>query len=286
MSFLKRRIDVTIKLASGTFGDAGDTVTLVGHKVGAYISMAGGDAQGALQCQIYGLPLDMLNRLTSIGPLLAVNGANSILIAAGTDGAMSTVYQGVINQSWAEMSSQPDVALNIQATSAADIAVKPANASSFKGAADAALIMGGLATMSQLKFENNGVTTTVTNAYLTGTALDQIKSLARAAHINWDIHNNTLAIWPIDGNREGIIPVLSPSTGMVGYPAFSSHGLIVTCIYNNDIKLGGKVKVESSLVVATGFWTVITVAHSLESENTGGNGQWFTTLYLVGRSNE
>ncbi|MDE1138199.1 MAG: hypothetical protein PW999_00800 [Paraburkholderia tropica] len=50
MSFLKKRIDVTISLGTGQFGESGsNTVTLSGLRVKALIQAAPGDAMPALQ---------------------------------------------------------------------------------------------------------------------------------------------------------------------------------------------------------------------------------------------
>jgi hypothetical protein len=63
---------------------------------------------------------------------------------------------------------------------------------------------------------------------------------------------------------------------MVGYPMFSSDGIIVTCLYNPDIMQGGKVNVTSSLKVACGVWNITRVSHELDSEIPGG--QWYTQV--------
>lgn len=280
MSFARRRIDVTITLGSGTFGEnAGDTVTLSGHRIVAQIVTIGGGEQPTANLQIYGLPLATINKLTTIGATMtAIRIKNSISISAGDAGsALSTIYEGVIDQAWGDFQSAPDVCLNVSAMAALDAAMKPIGANSFPGTADVATIMEILAKKGAgYGFENHGVKVTLSNPYFPGTALEQIKSCARAANINWVVINRTLIIWPKDGAVSDPVQVISPETGMVGYPAFCSNGIAVTTTFRPQTRPGSQIDVRSSLPVASGMWNVYAFQHSLESERPGG--AWFTHI--------
>lgn len=281
MSFTKKRIDVTISLGTGQFGESGaNTVTLSGLRVKALIQAAPGDAMPAAQVQVFGLPLDMVNQLTSVGLVnAAVRLQNTMLIAAGDDETgMTTVYDGTINESWGQFEGMPDVPLNVIAVAGLAASLKPVGAISFQGQADVATIMSGLAQTMGFAFENNGVQVQLANPYFPGTALAQARACARAADIYMTIDRGTLAIWPKTAARaqDGDVPLISVATGMVGYPAFSSNGISLTTLFNGQIKPGGQVQVQSSLPVANGTWFVSEVTHMLESETP--NGQWFTRV--------
>lgn len=279
MSYVRRAINVTITLGTGQFGDTlGNTVTLTGLRVLASIAAAGGDAQGQLQLRIYGLPISMINQLTTIGPIATqIRSKNTVLVAAGDVGsALTTVFEGTIDTAYGDFQGAPDVALNINALSALAAAVKPVGANSWKGSVDVAVIMETLADTMGFVFENNGVTAQLSNPYFPGTALAQVKACAKAANIRYSTDLGTLAIWPKNGFREGDIPIISKETGMVGYPLFSSNGMSVHSIFIPNIKGGSKVTVQSTLSVANGTWIVGNVVHNLESERPGG--AWFTQL--------
>src|SRR5258706_365909 len=92
--------------------------------------------------------------------------------------------------------------------------------------------------------------------YLPGTARTQMAQLAKHANINWTIDRETLAIWPSDGNRNGASPLISPHTGMVGYPSMSSVGIKLKTLFNNELRIGGQVQVQSSVTTANGTWTI------------------------------
>ena len=275
----RRRIDVTITLGEGQFGDvASSAITLTGLRIAANIAAQGGDTQGQLQLRIYGLSLSDINQLTSIGPIATqVRRQNTVQVAAGNDGeALTVVYEGVIDSAYGDFQSAPEIALNLTAFSALAAAVVPIKASSWRGTTSVDTIMSTLAKQIGFAYENNGVTATLSNPYLPGTALTQIQECATAANINYSTDKKILSIWPRTGNRAGDIPTISPSTGMVGYPVFSSNGLYINSEFIPNIKQGGKVNIESEIPVARGTWNIGSVVHNLESERPGG--AWFTQL--------
>jgi hypothetical protein len=288
MSFTRKKIDVTIQLGEGQFGASGsNTVTLSGLRVHAGIQAFGGDAQPQVQLRIFGLPLQMVNQLTAIGPInSAVLFKNSVLVAAGDDETgMQTVYDGTIWQAWGEFQGMPDAPLNVIGVGGLASALKPVQALSYTGATDVAQIMQTLAQTMGLAFENNGVSVMLSNPYLPGAALQQVRACARAANIFFAIDRGTLAIWPKTktGNqqpaRNGDAVTISTATGLVGYPTFSSNGIVLTTAFNPQIRIGGTAQVESSLPVANGKWIVNQIMHNLQSETPGG--QWFTQILGV-----
>lgn len=282
MSITRKRIDVKITLAAGSFSDGqSNTVTLRDHHVVADIANAGGESMGALQMRVYGLTPAMMTQLTTIGPINStIRAQNKIELSAGdSERGMKVVYSGVIDQAWMDFHGAPDVFFNLVAFAGLDAAVKPIAANTYKGQGDVATIMAGLAATMGVSFENNGVSSQLSNPYFSGAALTQVKECARAADIHYTIDRGVLAIWPQGGSRKGSATVISSENGMVGYPSFTSNGLTLITVFNPDIKLGGQVQVKSSLTVAVGIWTIYAVNHSLETERAGGS--WFTQIQCV-----
>ncbi len=276
----QRRIDVTITLGDGQFGETlGDTVTLTGLRVSTVINSVGGEAQGQCSARIFGLPLSVMNQLTRIGPVgYQIAAKNTILIAAGDEGsALTNVFQGAIFQAYGEMNQSPSVALNVLAFSSTVAALKPAGASSYIGSVSVATIMQDLANQAGLQFENSGVTGSLNNPYLTGSVLDQIRAVAQQARIFHTIDKGVLSIWSYNGYRTVNVDEisLSPQSGMVGYPQFNEHFLQVRSVFSPNAALGQKLTLSNSLVTsANRTWNVNGVIHSLESQMP--NGAWFT----------
>ncbi|PVX61230.1 baseplate hub protein [Paraburkholderia unamae] len=282
MAFTRKKIELTISLGTGQFGDTGaNTVTLTGLRTRAEIQQFGGDAMPQVQLLIYGLPASMINQLTAIGPVnSAVMYQNSVLIAAGDEGsALTTIYDGTIWQAWGDFNQTPDSALNIAAVGGLAASLKPVGATSFPGSADVGTIMQQLAFLAEVGFVNNGVSVQLSNPYFPGTALAQIRECAQAANINYTIENGVLQIWPKGSARNADIPTISPQSGLIGYPAFCSNGLMLTTVFNPAVVIGGVIQVQSSITAATGKWIVTQIAHSLESEMP--DGQWFTHILGV-----
>lgn len=282
MTFAQKQIQLTIGLGTGQFGDTGaNTVTVSGLRIKAEIQQFGGDAMPQVQLLVYGLPAAMINQLTTIGPInSAVMYKNSVLIAAGDAGsALTTIYNGTIWQAWGDYNQIPDTALNIAALGGLAASLKPVGASSYPGSADVGTIMQQLAILAGLGFVNNGVSAQLSNPYFPGTALAQIRECAQAANINFAVDTGVLQIWPKGAARTAAVPTISPETGMVGYPTFSSNGLMITTTFNPSVVIGGTVQVQSSIPAATGQWIATQISHSLESETPGG--QWFTHILGV-----
>ncbi len=69
MSFIKRRLNVTISLGKGEFGDEqGPDVTLSGYRMTVDIPLHTVFENSPMTLQIHGLNQDLMNKLTTIGP--------------------------------------------------------------------------------------------------------------------------------------------------------------------------------------------------------------------------
>ncbi len=279
MSFSRKRIDLTISLGTGNFGEAGqNTLTLTGLRVMCDIDEMGNESCAQAAVKIYGMTPDHMNALSALTNVAMMQRKNMIQISAGDDSGMATIFQGQIMQGLIDMSAPPDAAVNLLAWTGGFEKYAAAAPRSYPGAASVAQIMADLAAAMGYAFENNGVTAVLNTPAFPGTLWEQVRRCADAAGINWTISNGTLAIWPRGGSRvtQGV-PLISKDTGMIGYPGYATAwmGASVTTLFNPAIRIGGVVNVQSSLVtVANGYWTVRTVAHNLESELPGG--AWIT----------
>lgn len=281
MSFVQRNINLSFQLGTGDFGDTGmNTMTVSGLRVHADITEAAGPQLGQAHIDVYGLPLSTMQQLSSV---VRVNNGmplvrfNNILVAAGDAVAgMSQIFQGLISNAVIDMQAEPAAALRITATAGGFEAVEAATPTSYPGGASVAVIMQNLATKMGYAFENNGITTVLSRPYFKGSLLEQMQACAEAAYIEAKITDGVLAIWPKGGARGGVIPFISPATGMIGYPANYDLGVAVRAIFTPSLKVGGQVKVQSSLAFANGIYNIFDIAHELESETPGGS--WFSSF--------
>lgn len=277
--FTKKLIELTITLGTGDFGaDLGDTVTISGLRMMVDVVNAGGPSMGMATLRVYGLPFEMMNKLTTIGVINnAIRVKNTILIAAGdSEKGMQNVFQGVISEAFGDYNAAPDVPFNVIAYAAYDAALKPVGAISYQGATDVVGIMQTISNEMDLILDNHGVDVKLSNPYLPGTNLDRVRALATAADFRWSIDRGVLAIWPRNGARDVKVPTVSSETGMIGYPSLSSKGMDIRMAFNWNMQLGGNIMVESSLPMACGEWNIFNVSHSLSCEMP--DGPFFTRI--------
>ncbi|MCJ2052359.1 baseplate hub protein [Methylobacterium sp. J-070] len=277
MTFTRKYLDVQFQLANGQFEGGGNSAYLRGHRVSVVIEQAGAPDLGKAAIAIYGMTLSMMNQLTLLPSQLNAVGQNYVTVLAYEDGTSpSVVFKGTIMAAFVDARVQPEVGFRIEALAGLYTAVAPAKPTSVQGSADVAQTFEQIVKASGYRFENNDVNCKVQNPYLWGDANNQMRALADAAGIQWVIDRDTVAIWPRGKSRQGGPTKVSPSTGMRGYPAFTSSGIEVTTLFNPTLQYGGSIEVESQLQPACGKWNIYNIAHELESELP--NGKWFTTV--------
>lgn len=266
-------------MASGAFTEGGNAVKLPdGLRMSAYLQNAGGLSDGTMDLTIYGMTRSLMNQLSTLGIQVNLVPKNPITLTAGTAGKMPTAFTGYIIAAFADWNASPEPAFHISAHTLAAFAAAPADASSFQGSADVATIMSGFATKMGLRFENNGVTTKLSNPYFSGSLRDQARKCVQAAGIGWNNGEyGLMAIWPKTGGRGGQVPVIAapPRGSMIGFPTYTAYGIMLRNLYDPTIGLGQKVSVESS-VLTTGEWQVYSLAHHIEA--LVPDGKWESTI--------
>ena len=281
MALLERKIDLVLTYGTGQKGDGPPTsVTLSGHRVSVVATIAGGASLGDAQIRVYGLSLSLMNQLSTTGMLPTMFRRNSVTVYAGDDvNGMTMVFQGTTIAAWADMLAAPDVVFNITALAGTYEALLPIAPSSYPNGAAAAVILKNIADQMGVKFENHGVSVILPKSYFPGSARAQAEACVQAARIEWNkIDKGVLAIWPRGGSIGGLISVVSPDTGMVGYPTYTATGIIVVTQFNPTIRFGAQVEVRSMLTPANHVWIVSTLIHDIEALVPGG--KWFTQMQL------
>lgn len=273
----KKQLRFVITLGTGKFGSSNnDQITLQGFRAIADIDKAGGMMMGTLRAKIFGVKQVDMNSVTTLqwkpGTLIP----NTVEVFAIDGAAETLVFAGNIVNAWADYQSMPDVYLHIQAQSAFFNALKAIPPRSFKGGVDVASVMAQIARDLGYTFENNGVTTQLTDVYLPNSGMEQAKDLARAAGCDLYLDDKILAITPPNVPRKIIIPLISPASGLVGYPTFDGVGVNFQTLFNPAVTFGGSIKLETDVQQAAGEWVVTSVGHRLESEKPGG--AWFSTI--------
>lgn len=283
-SFTHKRLRATIKLGQGNFGEEGfDTIAFSNMRMSADVLNTTNQQMGSMQLRIWGLSFEHMQKLSVLQkPPNQPGRKNMIILEAGDDETgLHVVHEGDINLAWGDFQHQPDVYFLFQTISLLSAGIKPLPPVSYQGSADVATMMEGMAKSAGCRFENNGVDAKLSNPYFPGTAREQLRACADAAGIEWAHDRGTISIWPAKKARRGDIPVLTPTSGLIGYPAFSEFGLVVRALFDPALKIGELVEIrDSEIKPANGQWKVWELAYNLESEMPNGNWEMtFTTLW-------
>lgn len=286
MTFSTKQLQASITInpqsTTPTFaGSNGNTVAFGGPGDGALrmkaeIHNAGG-IDSTLDLSVYGLPLSVMNQLSTYGTQLNLLPKNQITLMAGDDAGLSQIYSGSIIVCVVDF-HQPEAAMRITANAAAAFSAASAQPASFIGTVDAATAMQSLASLMGLSFENNGVSVQLSNSYFYGSPRDQYNAIREHANISATISNGVLAIWPKFKNRNGQAVALSPNDGsLIDYPAYTATGVMLRALFNPSFEIGRQVTVSGSqLTPVNTSWNVYSVNHLLDAQSPGG--KWESIL--------
>ncbi|WP_374413301.1 hypothetical protein [Novosphingobium colocasiae] len=280
MAFTKRKISLQFQLGQGDFGENGaDTVELEGLRCSVNIVRVGRIGSQA-DITIYGMTLDLMNKLTVTKKVFAEQQRkNQVIVSAGDEkSGMAMCFGGTIQEAWIDARQAPDVAFYVSAISAQFDLLKPVPPVSFRGAVDAALVLSGIAEQMGYTFENGGITAVLNDPYKPGSPKSQIDSICRDIGAEYEVVEETrvLAVWPKEKSRGSQSIRIAADSGLVGYPSFTQGGIQFTTLYNPNLVFQAPVEIESKLQAASGSWKVYKLAHRLESEVPGG--QWFSDV--------
>jgi hypothetical protein len=81
-----------------------------------------------------------------------------------------------------------------------------------------------------------------------GLTRDELRNFCRANNMVWSVQDGKLTMIAGDGYVPGSIPVISPSTGLIGVPEQTEAGINVRVLLNPSIKIGQIIKLDSSNV--------------------------------------
>lgn len=289
-TFTFKQLRFTFTLANNAVfeGTGSNVLTVTGLRASVSVKGSGFPAFPEAGARIYGLRQSDMNALTALANIVQTDAPlpwqrNSVSIEADSGDGFSTVFAGQIVTAGPDYSSMPDVALQLLARVMFFDSVNPATPTAYTGATDVAVIAAAIVAKMGKVLENNGVQgITLDSPYFANTLAEQLRDLAAQSGIDVynDFGDNVVAICPKGQPRQTPTWVLSPATGLVGYPTLDSLGYTQTrAVYNPAFRFGGRVTVQGSDVPrANGAWLIRALSHNLESIKAGG--AWFSDLKL------
>jgi hypothetical protein len=199
---------------------------------------------------------------------------NLISIKAGDQGgSLSLVFQGEITKASADFNSSPNVCMQFEADSGSYPQQISSPVATVQGEAKAEDLFAKYAKEAGYTYSNEGVTSSVQNAWFPGSPIDKAQKLARDVGCELIIDDGEAVVLPAGQARSGNTVLLTKDTGLIGYPTFTQDGISCRCIFNPGLVYGGLIKVESIVPKATGAWRITKLTHNITAYTPGG-GNW------------
>lgn len=278
---MKRKIiKLTLTLQSGEVViEAKDEnrISSRGLAVSTSITYGNGAITPTAQITVYGLPIETMNKFFRVqwNTMQAI--LNTVKIEVGeSDDSLSVAYEGNITFATVNMDGSPDVSLVITSQMAIveKMTITPPFILSKGESADVADIARYLANESNYEFVNNGVTHIVTDLTLNGSTIEKIEKLSQMCDFDLYIEQKLITICKKGTARELKVPVISPLTGLIGYPAPDIRGITFSCLYDPIVRFGGIVTLKDSLIeIANADWRIYGLVSVLEANIPQGKWQ-------------
>jgi hypothetical protein len=296
-SYAAKNLRVTFVLTNNAanFSQGGNTLVIQGLRVEVTTQSSGLPAIAEATARIYGMAQAEMNVMTSlqVGATQGLN-ANLMQIDADSGDGFTTIFSGQIVNAQPDYTGSPEVCLVILARFLALESLLPTAALSFTGTASAASIASAIVSAMGKGFFNNGVTAQLSNQYLPGSGVEQLRALCDAVNIEFyeDPSGQFITIAPVGTPHSVPAIILSPDSGLVGYPTVDSLGYLqVRSLFNPSYVRGNPITIQGSDVIidlgannqaimqrANGNWMIASVRHTVDSIKFGGN--WFSDLVL------
>lgn len=280
-TFTEKQLRFTFTLGTNAkFQGNNNTLRIEGLRATADIMFPGPPSFPTAEVRIYGMKPSDMTALTGLTFQVLTYQRNSMLIEANSGSGWTTVFAGQIVTSAPDFSQQPDVFLQITAQTLGYDLLNPATPTSFPGPASFEQVLKTIVLKMSQDFDNGGVEGSFSGpTYFAGTPAEQLRVAARKAGVVY----YTDRVGVIEIGEPGVardVPrwILTPTSGLVGYPTLNSVNLIgVDAVFNPALRFGAPLRIQfSEQRGANGDWVIYDCTHQLSSLMP--DGPWFTRM--------
>ena len=272
------KITLTLQGAEESFtAEGSNRISSSGLAISTVLNYGNGALAPTAEITAYGLPISTMNKLFRVQWNTMQSILNTVKIEAGEQGSeLSVIYEGNITFATINLDAAPNVTLVI--TSQMAVVEKMQVVEPFivedGQTVDAASSIERLTKEMGYEFQNFGASHQLVSTTINGSRLDQIRAIADMCDFDLYIEQKLIVICKRNGDREIKIPILSPSTSLIGYPKPDTRGVSFSCIYNPMVRFGGVVTIKDSIIeINNGDWRVYGMVATLEANIPQGKWQ-------------
>lgn len=284
-SYTVKKLRVTLIMAgtNAVFpGTNSNTLILTGLRMSASVQAVARLATNA-DISIQGMKRVDMDALTQAWANPPIIRDHVVILDVNSGDGWTQLFKGTILEAQPVYDAAPEVSFRLQAITGYFQKINPVPPTSYPGNVPLDEIVADLAEkMGFADFTVDGDAWAVLSSpYLSGTYYDQLQQACQAAGADFYFQGDSLLV-----TKQGLprsqqpALILSPTSGLIGYPSYERAGLNVACLYNPAILCGSPIIIRDSVVPsANGRWFPYSTEHLLESEKPGGS--WFSKLYCL-----
>ena len=256
-----------------------------GLRVQVVLSYGAGNITPTAQISIYGLTIATMTPLMRIqwNTMQAILNTIQIEVGDKSDKVLSLAYEGNITFAKIDTSNAPTMCLQIESQMAIVEALTPRQPNTYTKGQDGAMVIQQLARSIGYQFSNNQASHILTSdVTMEGSYLSRIQLLATNCDFDLYVEQKSITICQRGFARTVKIPVITPTTGLIGYPSPDIRGITFRCMYSPLVQFGGIVRIADSLIpTCNGDWRIYGVRAVLETNV--GSGRWEMEVSAVPR---
>lgn len=280
-TLIERRARVTVRVRREDGGREVETsYQFTEHRMGITISQ-GGSQFGNAKVQIFGVPLDAMNKIARLWlEVLSPSNQDTLAVDVWDGSSFIPFFEGVITWTAINASAAPAVALEIEANDSmvGMNALTTVYAQEGPIALETALAEI-LAPVNLVVEMSEGLPEfTPSKIHLTGTPMQQASTLlSYYPELAWYVNLQRLIVRPVNGPLGDDPLELDRNTGLIGYPTYSTSGITFAMIFDARVRLGRALDLRTDFdFVNRTKWVAAVLQHQLQPNWPGG--QWITQV--------
>ncbi|AOF18158.1 hypothetical protein BED35_06040 [Yersinia enterocolitica] len=271
--YSKKDLRYEFTLSNGAFDKNGNDKISIGNvkssfRYGAYGNYGGIQAE----IMIFGLSIDRLASLSGKGiGVYTPTKDISVNVYSGDN----KIFSGGIYASYANMNAQPETALVMNTISGLNLKTASSSAFSQPGAVPVESMLSAICNIFGFSLNASRLNGRVAqNPHFSGSPMDQVRDICLAHGLWYRVFDNIITVWPAGSAVDDIVPLVSPDSGLIGYPVFTQSGITFQTQFSTYLAQGRVVELVTSLPNASGRYLLTVVEHFLNSWTEGGS--WHT----------